>query len=106
MAGLPDASLLVSAPTASRLLDAAQAALDKEVVRIQGHAPEVTGLVRQGDAREAVPALAAEAKADLIVVGSHSRRGLAHALLGSVAEGIVRGSTLPVTVVPTLKTHA
>jgi nucleotide-binding universal stress UspA family protein len=39
-------------------------------------------------------------KADLIVVGSHSRDGVARALLGSAAESIARESPVPVLVVP------
>lgn len=37
--------------------------------------------------------------ADLIVVGTHGRRGLSRMLLGSVAEGVVRVSTKPVLLV-------
>lgn len=37
--------------------------------------------------------------ADLIVAGTHGRRGLSHLLLGSVAEGIVRVATQPVLLV-------
>jgi len=37
--------------------------------------------------------------ADLIVLGTHGRRGLTHQLLGSVAESIVRLSPLPVLLV-------
>jgi nucleotide-binding universal stress UspA family protein len=37
--------------------------------------------------------------ADLIVLGTHGRRGLSHLLLGSVAESIVRLSPLPVLLV-------
>lgn len=37
--------------------------------------------------------------ADLIVVGTHGRRGLHHLFLGSVAEGIVRGATVPVLLI-------
>ena len=47
-------------------------------------------------------AIAEEAKAwpaDLIVVGTHGRRGLSHVLLGSVAEGIVRVATKPVLLI-------
>lgn len=34
--------------------------------------------------------------ADLIVIGTHGRRGLSRLVVGSVAEGIVRGATKPV----------
>jgi nucleotide-binding universal stress UspA family protein len=38
--------------------------------------------------------------ADLIVVGTHGRTGLAHAMLGSVAERVVRRASCPVLTVP------
>lgn len=38
------------------------------------------------------------AEADLVVVGTHGRAGLAHALIGSVAERVVRRATRPVLV--------
>jgi nucleotide-binding universal stress UspA family protein len=37
--------------------------------------------------------------AELVVVGTHGRRGISHLFLGSVAEGVVRISTLPVLLV-------
>lgn len=46
-----------------------------------------------------VVAEAARWPADLIVVGTHGRRGLSHVFLGSVAEGIVRSAPVPVLLV-------
>jgi len=43
--------------------------------------------------------VAAEVNADLIVVGTHGRTGLAHVLFGSVAEHVVRHSRIPVLTV-------
>lgn len=37
--------------------------------------------------------------ADLIVVGTHGRRGLSHLFLGSVAEGVARVATKPVLLI-------
>lgn len=37
--------------------------------------------------------------ADLIVIGTHGRRGFSHLLLGSVAEGVVRLATKPILIV-------
>jgi nucleotide-binding universal stress UspA family protein len=54
----------------------------------RGRLPEI--VIREADDWEA----------DLIVVGTHARRGMSHLLLGSVAEGIVRIATKPVLVVP------
>ena len=43
--------------------------------------------------------------ADLIVMGSHGRTGLAHVFLGSVAERVVRHAACPVLVVRTSNTQ-
>lgn len=43
---------------------------------------------------------ASEAEADLIVMGTHGRRGMQRLVLGSVAEAILRRSDVPVLVVP------
>ena len=43
--------------------------------------------------------LATEVQADLIVLGTHGRRGLSHLMLGSVAEQIVRTAPCPVLTV-------
>lgn len=37
--------------------------------------------------------------ADLIVIGTHGRRGLSKVLLGSVAEGVIRTSPVPVLLI-------
>ena len=47
----------------------------------------------------AINAVAEEIGADLIIVGTHGRTGLAHVLLGSTAESIVRGATRAVMIV-------
>jgi nucleotide-binding universal stress UspA family protein len=39
-------------------------------------------------------------KADLLVMGTHGRRGFQRLILGSVAERVVRQATLPVLLVP------
>ena len=44
--------------------------------------------------------VAKERDADLIVMGTHGRTGLAHMMIGSVAERVVRTSTVPVLTVP------
>jgi len=46
--------------------------------------------------------ITAEAKdwpADLVVIGTHGRSGFSHLLFGSVAEGVVRGASVPVLLV-------
>jgi len=51
-----------------------------------------------GRAPEAIVAAATEHGADMIVMTSHGRTGLTHLLFGSVAEGVVAHSRIPVLV--------
>jgi nucleotide-binding universal stress UspA family protein len=52
------------------------------------------------DTAEAIVQVQRRLGADLVVMSSHGRTGLARALLGSVAESVVRRATVPVVVVP------
>lgn len=47
---------------------------------------------------EEIAQLAADVEADLVVLGTHGRRGVSRLLLGSVAEGVVRLAPCPVLV--------
>jgi universal stress protein A len=49
---------------------------------------------------------AQEIGAGLIVIGTHGRRGLAHVMMGSVAERVVQRSVCPVLMVPFSKKAA
>jgi len=60
-------------------------------------------MLREGDAAGEILAAARECHASMIIMGTHGRRGLAHALLGSVAEKVIRQSDVPVL---TLRTRA
>jgi len=54
--------------------------------------------VRFGDPGNEITSYAEEAKAGLIVMPSHGRTGLAHLLIGSVAERVIRFAHCPVLV--------
>jgi nucleotide-binding universal stress UspA family protein len=59
--------------------------------------PEVTErLLRTGHPREVILASATEIGADVIVMGTHGRRGVSDLFIGSVAEHVVRHSPVPV----------
>jgi len=60
-----------------------------------GGAPFVT-TVLVGRAHDAILDCAREIDADLIVMGTRGRSGLAHMLMGSVAERVVRHAACPV----------
>jgi nucleotide-binding universal stress UspA family protein len=84
---------------------AASVALDKVLAHAQRPGVEVDSSLRQGVAWMEIAAAAKEMKADLVVVGTHGRRGVSRALLGSVAEKVVRTAPCPVMTVrePNLK---
>ena len=56
-------------------------------------------LVKAGDPRDAINEAAKELGADLIVMATHGRSGIARVLLGSVTESVVRTAPCPVLTV-------
>jgi nucleotide-binding universal stress UspA family protein len=78
----------------------------EEHVYVQGLAQEVahrfgitaTGHVERGIPVESIVRRARTVGADLIVMTSHGRTGFSRAWLGSVADGVIRESTIPVLI--------
>jgi nucleotide-binding universal stress UspA family protein len=69
------------------------------VQRGAGMGVTVTPLVKEGEAHEVVINQAKELKADLIVMGSHGRKGLSRLLMGSVTERTIGYAECPVLIV-------
>ena len=87
--------------------EAARELLEKERARLAEKGVEVSAVLRNGIAWEEILSTAHRSGAGLIVMGTHGRRGLPRALLGSVAEKVVRMSTVPVlTIHDTEHAHA
>lgn len=82
------------------LASAARERLDAFVAELPEGVRVETRIRTGAPAREAV-AEAAEWPAELVVVGSHGRSGGARAILGSVAEAVVRDAPCSVLVIPT-----
>ncbi|MFA6084415.1 universal stress protein [Mucilaginibacter sp.] len=61
---------------------------------------QVTHFNEFGSTADGILNCSKEFKADLIVLGTHSRTGIDRFLMGSVAEAVVRNSEVPVLVVP------
>jgi len=78
---------------------AAIARLEQELTELKKRYPTAKSALRAGAAWEQVLGAANDLRADLIVMGTHGRRGLEHALLGSVAEKVVRSARVPVLTV-------
>lgn len=97
--GVPDGALVSSAEMAASLASSAQEALDKVVDAQKGRGVGLTAVLRNGEPRTTIVAVAKEVGADLVVMGTHGRRGIAHLLIGSVAEYVVRTAPVPVLTV-------
>ena len=87
-----DDMVKASSTHAQRRLDALIAAAKKAGVRARG-------LILEGVAWEQLVRTARARKADLIVMGTHGRTGLARLFLGSVAERVVGSAPCPVLTV-------
>lgn len=79
--------------------EGAHSAMQDALKRYQRPGLKVNGTVICNDPRDAVLQAANDLKAELIVLGTHGRRGIRRALLGSVAETVVRTAPCPVLVV-------
>jgi len=97
----PEAALDMPTPEAGR---AGQLELERklegwraEAARLSGG--EVSSEVAVGPAADEIARLARDRGADLVVCGSHGRRGLRRLAVGSVAERLVRVAPCPVLVV-------
>ena len=77
----------------------AREALDKVIAGVRRRGFDAEPALRKGTVWREINAAAAQTKADLIVIGSEGRSGLGRALLGSVAEKVVRTAPCPVLVV-------
>ena len=60
-------------------------------------------IIKEGDTAELILESAKKLKADIIVIGTHSRKWLENILMGSVAENVLKHTTLPLIIIPTKK---
>jgi nucleotide-binding universal stress UspA family protein len=95
--GMPDGFMSYMPVQLNELLSALQAQLDqvKKDARAAG-AYDVDTRLLQGSVAGEIVELAKAEGYDLIVIGTHGHTGLKHALLGSVAERVVRLAPCPV----------
>ncbi len=97
--GVPELGVALTSTVIDQIIHDNQQALDKlaETKKCSANIGEV--LLRTGDARDVINQAAKEVHADLIVMGTHGRRGVSRALLGSVTESVVRTAPCPVLTV-------
>jgi len=85
------------------LLDGAQKAMDRFV---DENLPEVKGVTTKvliGDAVDEILNYSKSSGIDLIIMGTHGRKGMEKVMFGSVAEGVVKRAACPVLTVNPFK---
>lgn len=85
--------------TSESLHNAAQNYLDATKQHLGD--PEIETVVKDGDFGEIIIQTSKELNVDVIVMGTHGRRGLDKILMGSVAEKVLRNSAIPMFIIPT-----
>lgn len=102
--GVPELGLALTSATIDQLVVDNQTAIDR-LARTKCTAQVGQVLVKIGDARDTINQTAKELAVDLIVMGTHGRRGISRALLGSVAETVVRSAPCAVLTVRLRDAH-
>ena len=77
----------------------AQQTVDRAVAALKAADFNAKGRVVEAETRSGILDLASEWHADLIVLGSHGRKGLQRFMLGSVAESVARGAYCSILIV-------
>lgn len=80
----------------AELVDSAQSNADLEKVLPTDPRVSCTHRLLHGSPVQEIVKCAEEENVDIVVIGSHGRRGLFRMLMGSVAEGVVRKASCPV----------
>ena len=76
-----------------------QKQLEDKVAALKEEYPKLTGKLVTGNTFLEIIQAARDDEVDMIVMGTHGRTGLAHVLIGSVAERVVREAPCPVLTV-------
>lgn len=81
------------------LMEGAQKSMEEFVKTHFSDYPELEALIEKGDVVEKIIEVGKQKGVDLIVMGTHGRKGLDKILFGSVAEGVVKNSPIPVVTI-------
>ncbi len=90
---------LTTGEVEDRLVERSEQALKELAANLDLPPARVAVRVERGRASSEIVRAAQEEKADLIVIGTHGYTGVAHVLLGSTAERVIRKAPCPVLTV-------
>jgi len=88
----------IQTTTVDDLKSVAQDYLDKVKQHLGDEAIET--VLKEGEFDESILQSAKEMQVDIIVLGTHSRKGLGKILMGSVAEKVLHHTTVPLFIIP------
>ena len=83
----------------NELVEGARKKMDEFLARHFAQLPQTHGEVILGDPSDAIINYVEEKGIDMIVMGTHGRKGLDRVLFGSVAERVIKTVSVPVLVV-------
>jgi nucleotide-binding universal stress UspA family protein len=100
----PEGFAFAVAPSDGSLVEFSRSQAGREMDRLltelhRYEVRQVGGRIETGEAVEEILKVLADGKYDLAVMGTHGRTGLAHLLMGSVAEKVMRRAPCPVLTV-------
>jgi nucleotide-binding universal stress UspA family protein len=87
--------------TVEELIKASQHFLDKSKQHLGDKT--ILTIVKEGDFAGSILRTSEELNADIIVMGSHSRKWLENIVMGSVTEKVLHNTTIPLFIIPTKK---
>jgi nucleotide-binding universal stress UspA family protein len=97
------ADMYATSPNLALLIDEQRRSGKAQLARLEAKLAKgrrkVRGVLKAGSPAQVIVDTAKRLKADMIIMSTHGRSGLAHVLLGSVAERVVRGASCPVLTV-------
>ena len=99
MYSFPDGVVVSSPDVAKRITSDALGRLEDAVERRKERGVSIQSVLRMGAAWDELNSVAAEQDAEVIVVGTHGRRGFSRVIMGSVAERMMRTAVCPLLVI-------
>jgi nucleotide-binding universal stress UspA family protein len=93
-----DEFLALAPSMVTEMVTKAKAMIDMIQQKAEDAGVETAGVVKEGEPYKAITTLAGKIQADVIIMGSHGRRGLSKILMGSVTERTIGYSPCPVLI--------
>ena len=90
----------VMIPEMMQIQEEASKNLFDRILKQHGDQISISTYTKIGKPQNEILAVAEEYHADLIILGTHGRRGLDHFISGSVSESVARKAKCPVLIIP------